>query len=386
MLEDAKGRSCQATNFSRAFGATSQISALGLFDQEDDVSAVAYASLIQTFNRYLLEQFTVDAGIPGPSPPLIRNASDMSSMSQLLRSFARTQSTCPCGAVTSRETALTSIDMIYPPKVSLSLRDGAQDAALTTMQPLSNEAPPPSDFAAILRNSIHRDSVARLTCATCRMPQHFRIRRDIDTSRLPPILSLNAGVRTADELECWSDTRQPHGKHFINRSFALAREGTTVQVITNEALGLPLSAVSYDLTAMVVQIQAEDDVPHLVCYAKAPSSDGSLSWYLFNDFLVRPVPEEEVFSFPSSWKVGLRRVGSAIAADTSRSTDPCRLVLREARRQVAARPGQAADDRRSHHPLSRHQHIQAARSGHGQASASGQSRAAWPRIANRDRR
>lgn len=33
------------------------------------------------------------------------------------------------------------------------------------------------------------------------------------------------------------------------------------------------------------------------------TEDGEPTWIMFNDFLVRPVPEEEVFRFSDQWKV-----------------------------------------------------------------------------------
>lgn len=70
---------------------------------------------------------------------------------------------------------------------------------------------------------------------------------------------------------------------------------------------------------MVVQIQTEDDPPHLVSIIKGmssvtwlfkqakvysvPASDGDPSgWHIFNDFLVRPIGEDEALSFPATWK------------------------------------------------------------------------------------
>lgn len=78
---------------------------------------------------------------------------------------------------------------------------------------------------------------------------------------------------------------------------------------------------------MVVQIQSDGDPPHLVALARgssfapafspfrfadtlillAVSSEEATpggSWHLFNDFLVKPISEDEALSFPGSWKVG----------------------------------------------------------------------------------
>lgn len=71
---------------------------------------------------------------------------------------------------------------------------------------------------------------------------------------------------------------------------------------------------------MVVQIQESPDaVALLVSFVKSvswhqfsviltdfeivPSEDDSSTWIMFNDFLVRPVSEDEVLSFPDQWKV-----------------------------------------------------------------------------------
>lgn len=57
----------------------------------------------------------------------------------------------------------------------------------------------------------------------------------------------------------------------------------------------------------MVQVQRGDARAHLVSYVKSeswvcitdPVPEG---WVLFNDFLVRPVPESEVFAW-APWKV-----------------------------------------------------------------------------------
>ena len=62
----------------------------------------------------------------------------------------------------------------------------------------------------------------------------------------------------------------------------------------------------YELCGMVVEIKMEKDDPHLVALIKVPKEElpeGAISpWYLFNDFLVRNVTEEEALAFPGVWK------------------------------------------------------------------------------------
>ncbi|SCZ99141.1 BZ3500_MvSof-1268-A1-R1_Chr3-1g05835 [Microbotryum saponariae] len=359
MLGDAKGMNCQASNFSRAFGASPQgkstwgnlpvvmrictlivlviwptVSALGLMDHDNETSStVAYASLIQTFSRYLLEQMSAESNV-GSNAPLCKaktttdDASVPSPLAQLLRIEAKTVSVCSqCGSQSKRDTGFSTVDLLYPRRA------------------LSNEVPPASDFTTLLRNSIHRETIARMVCSTCRQPNHLRIRRVVaETTLLPPVLVVNAGVRTSDELEVWMDgSAAAMGagsglgaggrRRFLESRFEVRRKGEVLSIESSpkevkERIEAE-NGVVYELRAMVVQIQSEGDAPHLVALArggfqgktgyamKHPSHAVNLasytvsseernpgsSWHVFNDFLVRPISEDEALSFPSSWKI-----------------------------------------------------------------------------------
>jgi PAB-dependent poly(A)-specific ribonuclease subunit 2 len=62
----------------------------------------------------------------------------------------------------------------------------------------------------------------------------------------------------------------------------------------------------YELCGMVIEIKTGSVNPHLVAIVKIPKEeipdDGKSPWYLFNDFLVRNISEEEALSFPGTWK------------------------------------------------------------------------------------
>jgi PAB-dependent poly(A)-specific ribonuclease subunit 2 len=123
MLEDAKGVNCQASNFSRAFSATPQASALGLMD-DNDKSTAPYGSLIQNFNRWLMSTFSGEAMVEGKSfnvRPTSMEALELDSQSaidQVLGIETVTTNTClNCGFVMTRPATLNTIDLAYPKKV-----------------------------------------------------------------------------------------------------------------------------------------------------------------------------------------------------------------------------------------------------------------------------
>ncbi|GMF08459.1 unnamed protein product [Ambrosiozyma monospora] len=62
----------------------------------------------------------------------------------------------------------------------------------------------------------------------------------------------------------------------------------------------------YELLGYVAQITSKDNTNHLVTIVKInDANDGkpeNYQWYMFNDFLVTPVKEKEVFEMSHWWK------------------------------------------------------------------------------------
>lgn len=124
MLEDAKGVNCQANNFSRAFSATPQASALGLMD-EGDKSTSPYGSLIQNFNRWLMSTFSAEANVEGENVDIRQNdianlsLETLSSVEQVMGIETTTTNTClACDHVSKRSAVITTVDLAYPKRVS----------------------------------------------------------------------------------------------------------------------------------------------------------------------------------------------------------------------------------------------------------------------------
>ncbi|ORY23812.1 ubiquitin carboxyl-terminal hydrolase-domain-containing protein [Naematelia encephala] len=280
MLEDARGINCQASNFSRAFSATPQASALGLMDEGDKVTS-PYGSMIQSFNRWLLSTFSTEAVVNGDSfdirPPSLANLSisPTSAIDQVLGIDMRTTNTChACGFVASRDSTLHVVDLIYPKKPS--------------------EAPP---LAELLRSSIVRETTQKATCSNCKRFELMTSTRLL-AGGLPPVLSINAMVSSPEILELWRDhIAGKEVRRYLPHSvsFAPSHDG---DLLSGE------ETVTYELKALVVQIQeSAEHAAHLISFVKVPATeDAESTWIMLNDFSVRPVTEEEVFSFPGTWK------------------------------------------------------------------------------------
>lgn len=213
--------------------------------------------MIQTANQFLIDQMAQESSLTPSTDhfPLVASSSSSalppnpgSAVDELFDLRLRTLSACSsCGHRSQRDSKKQVIDVLYPPK------------------PLSNEAPPPSDFLSVLGGSIARESISKTLCSACKRVSHLRVKRQfpVDSSSpsatLPPLLSLNAGVKTADHLDLWQDGPQP-GQHFLPSSFFVATN--TPEVVISDTPDD--NSVEYRLKGMILQIQVEGEPAHLV--------------------------------------------------------------------------------------------------------------------------
>jgi PAB-dependent poly(A)-specific ribonuclease subunit 2 len=260
MLKDAHGTNCQATNFSRAFSASakgrtpllrvggelnnvhSTARTLGLMDSESGSSQAAYSSLIQTFNRFLFDQFADESS---PVAPEGSNSVVVKSYAQRPRlptPFAQlvniecvTVTTClSCGHKVEKPSTSRVIDLLYPRKVrATGIWHSLHISPLTRVgtQAMSNEPQPATDFASILRGSFTREQTSRTACPGCKASQHVRIRRVLDKDAdLPPVLAVNAAISSSTQLQYWLDSGRGTEGRFLQPRIKLAKRGETVEV------------------------------------------------------------------------------------------------------------------------------------------------------------
>lgn len=192
-------------------------------------------------------------------------------------------------------------------------------------QALSNETQLPTNFQAIFKASIAREAMTKVSCQGCRSLTSARVRRELTGAQLPPVLAVNTAVHTQDHVEMWLDKQTRAGtERFLQPAFAISSSGDRIVPFSKDTLADKQDLCIYELRAMVVQIQAEDDPAHLVSLVKGKRKRGSYrslpyglfclvdegekptsEWHVFNDFLVKAIAEDEALSFPAGWKVCL---------------------------------------------------------------------------------
>ncbi|KAH7889997.1 PAB-dependent poly-A-specific ribonuclease subunit PAN2 [Phlebopus sp. FC_14] len=306
MLEDAHGTNCQSSNFCKTVGVLAQAqNQLELIDYGREPTEVDYAHMIQSFHRFLIDHLSSE-GNAFPHNPLVfqhapfqedTHSPAAAPITQLLGIDAKNIIVCmSCKAVREKENMTHVVDLVYPRKVSSYLLSPLLTSLLHSYaQSLPNEPPPTTDFTSILRASLIRQMTHKATCQTCKQFSTFSSRRSIPTADLPPILAVNASVYNEENLRYWLDTR--------HQTFLQSRIEMRGQV---KGVDDPESVV-YDLRAIVCQIVTKAKHSHLVAVVRVPEAEGQRDlkgpWFVFNDFVVRNITEEEALSFPGTWKV-----------------------------------------------------------------------------------
>ncbi|KAJ3807230.1 ubiquitin carboxyl-terminal hydrolase-domain-containing protein [Lentinula aff. lateritia] len=288
MLEDAKGINCQSSNFCKAVGVLAHISnAIDLVDYGREPTELDYAHMIQSFQRFLFDRLVLEGNDLTANPIILKGSSYERNeqttvpapITQLVGIDTKNVVTCfHCKAAKSKDNLTHVVDLIYPRTI------------------LPNDTVPYSDFPTILRNSILRNMTHKAACTNCgKNFSNFSSRREISTRDLPLTLAVNACVNSEDNFKYWFDHRN---QTFLKPQIELHGEVDDMED--------PEGAI-YQLRAVIVQV-ATDEHAHLVAIVKVPEAEGNEDegaspWYIFNDFVVRNVPEQEALSFPGRWKI-----------------------------------------------------------------------------------
>ncbi|THG96777.1 hypothetical protein EW026_g5119 [Hermanssonia centrifuga] len=84
---------------------------------------------------------------------------------------------------------------------------------------------------------------------------------------------------------------------------------TNCQAVREKENMMHVIDMIYPRKGMIVQVVTKEKRSHLVALVKVPEGeddgdlDGQSSWYLFNDFAVRNISEDDALSFSANWKV-----------------------------------------------------------------------------------
>lgn len=279
MLEKAQGQNCQATNLLKVLSKQRGAATLGIL--EDRTATTPLAVMVQSLNRFLLhkleESYRLLAG---------RSTGIQAAFAMRGSSFIKCN-TCHY-LQEAKDQAWYSHDLVYPPKP-------AKTSPRTTSPP----------FTRILQDSLHRQEQQRGWCMRCQGYKAITSRRAIYGT--PEVWMINAAIQTPEARQLWAT------RNFLPREVGTINANGQVYCYDGQDLQWHLSkrphAITiYELVGLVAEVAAgETQKSHLVSLVNAsvadPDASKPPSWHLVNDFLVRPVSEEEALHFDGRWKL-----------------------------------------------------------------------------------
>jgi PAB-dependent poly(A)-specific ribonuclease subunit 2 len=280
MLEKAAGLNCQASNFLKTFSGLSIATSLGLLEEMSP--NVALTSMIQAFNRFLLDKISEEFRRMMPMHNL------PSAMDQVLETQARASMRCAqCHNETVKGGKTFVNELVYPAK-----------------HVVKNSRGPRPTFSQILKASVERQDQTRGWCNKCNRYQQMIQRKTIQS--IPSVLMLNTAIQSHEAKLLWAIP------NWLPQEIGIIVDQGQFYCFEGQDLKLHLqrgayNILVYELIGVVADINSgEHQKPHLVSVINtAPSSQVPIEdkWHLFNDFLVRPIPKEEALRFEPSWKL-----------------------------------------------------------------------------------
>ncbi|XP_071966224.1 PAN2-PAN3 deadenylation complex catalytic subunit PAN2-like [Antedon mediterranea] len=353
MLDQTKGKTCQASNFLRAFRTIPEASALGLIigDAEEAAGRTNLPRLIQSWNRFVLPQLMQDTQEikEGSSNSEVEESSEEvvvtpSTVQRLFESEMDIVNRCKCSTETKRFTSTMLVTLTYP-----------------DMNPTgANQPPKVFSFASVLQRSLSLEQMTQAWCKECKKYQPTVQTRTI--KRLPDVIAINCQLETNSDMQFWktqeeiakqngdevADTIVPttkmcrYGKACTRKDckFRHSEDEESINVIKiNTSSWVPCGIkmrLSEEGTLEIHDIDKEEElfkssddgfqkyllhtslahirdlrsggnlVAHInvgKMYHKRKEGVTHTNWYVFNDFAITPIERYEARQFNLDWKM-----------------------------------------------------------------------------------
>ncbi|KAK3113725.1 poly(A)-specific ribonuclease [Teratosphaeriaceae sp. CCFEE 6253] len=278
MLEKAQGQNCQATNFLKAL--SKQPGAASLAILEDHTINTPLTTMVQNLTRFMLVRLEdcfrrVSYNVAELHGAFVTRGS----------AFSRCMH---CSYEDAKEQTWYSYDLVYPAK-----------------PPKHSPRPVRHSFTRLLQDSVHRYDQQRGYCNRCQGYKVITSRRVVHA--MPAVLMINAAIHTPEARQLWATPG------FLPREIGIINVNSQFYCYEGQDLKLHLqrrthTITVYELVAVVADVAAGDaQKSHLVSIVDTSISDPDRSstpnWHLVNDFLVRPIAQEEALLFDPRWKL-----------------------------------------------------------------------------------
>jgi PAB-dependent poly(A)-specific ribonuclease subunit 2 len=271
MMCKSEGRHCAASNFQIVFSSIKEAQKLGL-TKESNISRDDYKQrrLIQTFNRFLLEALSQDECklYKTDTPKNLNGICGVFTETTIYSNF--------CSLTHKRVAMYHSIDINCLPSPPL----------IPTSVTILN----------YMEASMNKHIQQQIVCDNCKY-QH-PVNASLVINNLSPVIILNLDLNNQQMNEI------RYLKGWLVPEFYFAQSPLNTPVLrTNVIGGVASNLRKFELVGYTAQITNRQNESHLITYSKIRTDINEPGkWYLFNDFMVREVSEQDVFDVSPWWK------------------------------------------------------------------------------------
>lgn len=272
MMHKAKNKNVEIFNFSQILNQNKEAKDANLINLDDtkDMTANEMTSLINQFNKFLLQKVIDDE--------------------TFMNIKYNVEVKGPCGYHSSYSGKQLSLDLVSP-----STKGFVNKYTLLAHNP--NPVPLKRNHTLIAYLEHSTQKFSSVPCHELHeqpLHQHF-LETSVVVTELPQLLSINVNL-SSEEFKLINSFKKwlvPEFYSIKTPSGKIAFKPIITQFNQN--------STKYELLGFVCQINHKsseaEGVHHLVSYIQLDDQ-----WYLFNDFLVMPIPEDEVFNLSYAWK------------------------------------------------------------------------------------
>lgn len=279
MLVKGNGKHCVATNFQRLLCSLPEPKALSLLS-EDGFCRNDYRqrSLIQNFNRYLLQKIAVDEA-------KLFN----SNMSHNLNSI--------CGIITE-----TTIRSLFCPLQHQ--KANIFHCLEINSAPMNNGYGGSPTILNYMEESMSKIIRHTLYCEICKV--NHDVQASLLIPKLSPVVIVNIDLPN-DKMNEISNYQNWLVPEFYSININSGRPVLRTNYIAGAVNGSHI--IKYELVGYIAQITTKENINHTVTYSRIKQDNGEYKWFLFNDFLVCPIDDiSEVFNLSYWWKTPVTAV------------------------------------------------------------------------------
>lgn len=307
MMSRSNGVVCKSANFQTVLNSIPQASELGLLDNNiNELSKMKYNSILETVNNNINNTTSSNGNgnSTGPSQNDLLSKSLIQKFNEfLLNRLLKEEFESTGHNITLEQCFGFTVSTEIKPKCNHYNKVTNVEPCLTLRSPLRNgvkQHPKKINNQTILpyiESSMRNIKTQKKICETCGKQDMMEIEKTVNN--LPPLMSLQVMLSVTE----WKTVRTVK-KWLSKEFFASIYKNKIIIKPSYQDLKMPGEVFKYELNGYIARVtDPSTNSSRLVTYARIwDHEQQNFKWYMFNNYLVVEISEEEAFNISYWWK------------------------------------------------------------------------------------